>query len=379
MNAFNLKKSVAAVVLAGLSMVGAAASAQTVVGGGATLPQGFYSDLISTEFSTQFAPYVGTGSGTGKTAFVTNNGSLFNATGSAHYAGSDSALTQGNLNTYAATSGGNWGPVIQVPAFATPVLLPYRLASVSGTGLDLSDEQVCQVFGVPDQTWDEVLGNGDTNQVVVVYRTDGSGTTELLANYLSQACEGWGFQVSNQFSTVVSGAIGAIPSHWIGVSGSTAMGQAAYLANVNARIGYLSPDPVFTGLNPAQVASINGAQPLASAIQAALPTPPAVADRADPLAWVPAYELPGSGYPIFGTTNLLVNQCYTNSTVEANVKAFVARINALNSQATPNLIDQHNFIKLSSAWNTVIDSTFLDASSPLGIGNATACGTNGRP
>ncbi|VFR18965.1 Phosphate-binding DING protein (related to PstS) [plant metagenome] len=382
MNAFNLKKSVAAVVLAGLSMVGAAASAQTVVGGGATLPQPLYTNLINNEFAN-FAAYVGTGSGTGKTAFVTNNGGLFNATGSSvHYAGSDSALTQANLNTYNTTSGGNWGPVIQIPAVATAVLLPYKVTGQ--TALDLTDDQICQIFGVADQTWGDVLGTTDATQVRVVYRTEGSGTTELLANYLAAACDGWGFTVSNSFATVVGGALGEpIPSHWIGASGSSGV-AAVFQGSQTGVFGYLSPDVNYTGNDNSVVARVNGYLPDAESVQAGIAdqAPPSGAAAADPLAWVPAYVQPEVGYPIFGTTNLLVNQCYTSSAVEAEIVDFVTRLNELNDEVPPpatNLITAHNFVQLPGTWNAAIRDTFLSASSSLAIGNATACGSNGRP
>lgn len=383
MNAFNLKKSVAAVVLAGLSMVGASASAQTVVGGGATLPQVFYTGLINSEFAN-FAAYVGTGSGTGKTAFVTNNGSLFNAPGSSvHYAGSDSALTTGNLTTYNTTSGGNWGPLIQIPAVATAVLLPYQ---VSGqTALNLTDDQVCQVFGVADQTWGDVLGTSDATQVRVVYRTDGSGTTELLANYLAAACDGWGFTVSNSFATVVGGALGEpIPAHWIGANGSSGVSAVFDGAN-NGAFGYLSPDSEYTGDDNSVVARVNGYLPDAESIQAGIAdqAPPSGVAAADPLAWVPPYVRPSTGYPIFGTTNLIVNQCYTDGNVEAEIVDFVTRIHELNDEALApgqdNQITARNFIQMPGTWNDAIRDTFLSSSSPLAIGNATACGSTGRP
>lgn len=372
------------IMLTSLTVINAAASGQLVKGGGATLPDRFYMTLIENEF-VNFAAYVGIGSGTGKAAFVTNNGQLFrHAEGSSvHYAASDSILTINDLDTYYTTSQGGWGPVIQIPAVAAAVLLPYKVAGQ--TALNLTDDQVCQLFGVADQTWDDVLGTGDTTQVRIVYRTDASGTTELLSNYLTAVCDGWNFTVSNQFSTVVANALREpIPAHWIGTRYSSGVG-AVFQGDHNGTLGYLTPDVDYTSADNRFVARVNGNLPDAAAIQDGIgnQAPPSGINADNPLAWIPAYVQPEVGYPIFGTTNLLINQCYVDSAVGAEIFAFVERLNELNDEVLAsgqnNLITARNFVQLPAHWNEAIRDTFLSSSSPLAIGNATACGSTGRP
>lgn len=402
-------KSVAlsAVMMAALVAAGAA-SAQIAVGGGATLPEVLYDDILPSGVGFTDFSYTGTGSGAGKTGFVSNSATAFRnesvsgtpawaAGQSVHFAGSDSALTQAEFNTYTANAAGatGWGPMIQVPAVATSVLIPYKRAGIAD--LNLTDAKMCAVFSnkTGGQTWGQVRGTADTTTVKVVYRTDNSGTTELLSRYLVAACPGAGFTVSNNFATVVGGALSpanVIPSHWVGVAGSSGVSGAF---GTDGRVGYLSPEPNYTGASNAVVAKINNVLPVASSIRNALakqvlPNGPA----ANPLSWVPAYVMPAAGteYPIFGTTNLLLNQCYKDAAIQTKVKNLLTGLTGTTYDAKietgPN---SHNFVVLPNGtspgtppaannnWKAVIAANFLNASSSLSIGYASVCNGKGRP
>ncbi|WP_422086748.1 MULTISPECIES: substrate-binding domain-containing protein [Variovorax] len=410
-------KSVAlsAVMMAGLLAAGAA-SAQIAVGGGATLPEILYDEILPSGVGLTDFTYTGTGSGAGKTAFYNNNATVFDneslspaptaavplpnpwpATQSVHFAGSDSAVTSTELSNYNTVTTGTpaspltrlaaWGPLIQIPAVATSVLIPYKRTGISN--LDLTDAKMCAIFSKKSggQTWGQVRGTTDTTAVQVVYRTDTSGTTELLSRYLVAACPGSGFVVSNSFATMVAGALPSgttlATTGWLGVNGSGGMSGAF---GTNGRIGYLSPDSTYTGSSNAVVSKINGNLPVASSIKAvlgAVSLPVGGASQAsNPLAWVPAYAKPASGYPIFGTTNLLVNQCYKDAAVQAKIKAFLVDLFGTTYDAQ---ITAHNFVNLpdgtagTNNWKAAVASTFLDASSNLGIGNTNVCNGIGRP
>mgnify|MGYP003577308916 CR=1 FL=1 len=115
-------------------------------------------------------------------------------------------------------------PLIQIPAAGSAVLVPYKSSTTSNvTNLNLSDAQMCAVFSnkTGGQTWGQLRGTTDATTVKVVYRTDNSGTTELLSRYLVAACPTSGFVVSNNFATMVAGAVtgGTIPAHWFGANG----------------------------------------------------------------------------------------------------------------------------------------------------------------
>lgn len=281
------------------------------------------------------------------------------------------------------------GPLIQVPAVATAVLIPYKRSGLAN--LNITDNRLCELYSDPAYTWNELtapegtIGTPGGGLVNVVYRLEGSGTTELLSNYLVAACPGKGFVKNTNFATVVAGALpgGTIPSHWVGRTGSGGVSNAFNEGTASeGRVGYLSPDVDYTGNDNSVVAKINGHLPNAASIQAALPAPPVGAARSNPVNWVPAYSLPTAAYPIFGTTNLLVGQCYAGGFIAgskgAAIKDFVTK---LNNGAYDAKITSHNFVKLPPAWNEAIEEEFLVGTSRnLQFGNANNCnGVQGRP
>jgi phosphate transport system substrate-binding protein len=431
MNAKFKTVALSAVMMAGLMAAGAA-SAQIAVGGGATLPEPLYKDLLPSGVGSTNYSYTGTGSGAGKKAFLQNNaqattGSEFRneslaarpiwaTTQSVHFAGSDSALTAAERDAYKlahiesapgvpVTGAAAWGPLIQIPAVGAAVLIPYKSSTTSAiTALDLPDAKMCAVFSKSSggRTWGELLGTTDTTPIQVVYRNETSGTTELLARYLLAACPGSGFVFSNNFRTVVAGALpagtpqprlstslpdAATDAIWTFVDGNGGMAASFGTAG---RIGYLSPDSGYNPTNATKVATVNGFAPVAASIKTALASQvlPLGGASTDPLAWVPAYVKPpvsgtGSGYPIFGTTNLLVNQCYKDPVITTRVRSFLTRL-----LAPSPLIGTHGFVNLpdgtgnpgaNANWRANIIATFLTASSAQAIGNTNVCNGIGRP
>ncbi|MBN8751909.1 MULTISPECIES: substrate-binding domain-containing protein [Variovorax] len=421
-------KSVAlsAVMMASLLAAGAA-SAQIAVGGGATLPEPLYKDLLPSGIGSTNYTYTGTGSGAGKSAFLNNNATAFKnesivgtpnwtATQSVHFAGSDSALTAAERDAYKlahiesspgvpVTGAAAWGPLIQIPAVGAAVLIPYKSSATSAiSSLDLPDAKMCAVFSksAGGRTWGELLGTTDSTPIQVVYRNETSGTTELLARYLLAACPGSGFVFSNNFRTVVAGALpagtpqprlstsapdAATDAIWKFVDGNG--GMAAEFGTAG-RIGYLSPDSGYNPTNATKVATVNGFAPVASSIKTALASQvlPIGGASTDPLAWVPAYVKPpvsgtGAGYPIFGTTNLLVNQCYKDPAITTKVRNFLTRL-----YVPSPLVASHGFVALpdgtgsagsNANWKSVIQSTFLTSTSTQAIGNTNVCNGIGRP
>lgn len=395
-------------IAAGLMVVAGAASAQAVTSGGASLPQPLYQDIITNGPITGTWSYASTGSGTGKTAFLTNNSALFSKTGTVHIVGSDSALSPTDITTYnsaynngASSTVANYGRLIQIPAEATAVLLPYKETGVSQ--LNLTTAQLCGIYSYgltgTGRTWNQVAttaddgANGSTSPIAVVYRSESSGTTELLSRFLVANCNaslpaGKAFVVSSTFKTVVQGALptltstnaDGLPVEWVSTTGNS--GGVAAAMNVDHRLGYLSPDPTYTGNSNALVSRVNSLLPTAASVQAAVATatPPATAlARANPLNWVPAYAIPSGAYPIYGTTNLILGQCYAGGvgtgTAGAAVKDFVTKLNNGTYDAK---IATHNFATLPPAWVTAIKDTFLTAGATLEIGSTAACNGIGR-
>lgn len=103
----------------------ASAQAMAVTGGGASLPAALYKGSANSILPANFS-YAVTGSGVGKSAFLTNNAAQFSTTGTVHFAASDSILSASELSTYTSNFGASYGPLIQLPSVATSVAIPYK-------------------------------------------------------------------------------------------------------------------------------------------------------------------------------------------------------------------------------------------------------------
>ncbi|MCR6476356.1 substrate-binding domain-containing protein [Variovorax sp. ZS18.2.2] len=421
------KVALLAVMVKGLLVVGAA-SAQIVVGGGATLPEQLHKDLLPSGVALTNYSYTGIGSVV-KDAFLLNNPQAtvgrelrdesqatrpkWPTTQSVHFAAGESVLRAAERDAYRAahvelapgvpvTGPAAWGPLIQIPIFGTAVLIPYKGSAASAvTNLNLPDAKVCAIFSKQPggRSWGELLGTADPTPIQVVYNDELSGTTELLSRYLVAACPGSGFRVSSDFRAVVDGTVPAgtpqprrstdlanpaADAIWRFTEGDAGMSGSFSTAG---RIGYMSPDPAYNPTNDTLFAKVNGFLPVAAAIRTMLGSQslPVGGATTDPLAWVPAYVKPpvsgtGASYPIFGTTNLLVNQCYRDPAITAKVRSFLTRL-----YVPSPLVTSHGFVPLPDGtagtqnWRSTIISRFLTVTSAQAIGNTSVCNGIGRP
>ena len=385
------KRNVLAVSLTLAGLCAAQAAMADVNGGGATLPQPLYQ--TSGVLTAGFAPYIGVGSGAGKAAFLNNDYTRFVAgdtSKNVHWAGSDSKLSQAELNGYVTNHGAAWGPLIQVPSVATSVAIPFNKTGTAN--VDLSINELCGVFSGRLTDWSDITGSGRTGPIVVVYRAESSGTTELFTRFLNAKCsEPKGtFAITTNFAS----SLGSAPAGALAATGSQAV-----MDLVNAgegRITYMSPDYAATTLaglddatKVARVAGVSPAPANVSAAIAAVPVP-AAANRANPNAWVPVFAAttnpndpsvvvyPTTGYPILGFTNVIFSQCYTDSTQTTQVRNFFSRHygSLVNNDSA---ITNNRFVPLPSAWKTAIRESFVTASNGLSIGNTSVCNNIGRP
>lgn len=384
-------------MIAASLVVAALASAQSmaaVVGGGATLPEKLYGSTATSTTATGilsatvpgFNPYIGVGSGDGKKAFFGNDSTKLKlAAGiTVDYAGSDSIVSAAELAAYnadAVNGRGAYGPLIQIPAEATSVTVPYHIDGK--TSLQLTSDQLADIFAGKINNWNQVQFNGAAGpnlQIKVVYRQETSGTTEILTNHLKAVKPASVPTVSNSFVT----AIGFDPatsapagSSYIAVTGS--QGVATAITNNNGAIGYVSPD--YAQFNSAAaVASVNGFLPTEVNVQASLDgvVPPVLgSDEAkNPLNWVPTFPKPTAGYPIVGYTNLVFSQCYKDTTDTARIRVFLNRhYTGLNNATTSS----HSFIPLSATWQKAVHDNFYATTSALRLGDTNTCNGIGRP
>jgi phosphate transport system substrate-binding protein len=325
--------------------------------------------------------------------------------------------------TYSTTA---YGQPIQIPAFEVNVAIPINVSGltinsqikdtsgniVQGGAIQLTEAQLCAIFSGRVSNWNDTstdipdldssgnavtakfsdanVGNGvSTGQaysagslpIKVVFRSDGSGTSFILTNYLKTVCPlldkngianyATIFGASNLPSTTFANLITnigntAITNNWVGASGSG--GVASAINGDTGRIGYVSSDftkpyatsstaPVAASLqnedlrsngvtqpNPVSTTTLTFIAPTpdsASAAWADLPAPQSTWTWNDynvyaqtyttgskggiSLAGKPILALAGQpgAYPLSGTTFLDLYSCYNGSTRVANLRNFL--------------------------------------------------------
>jgi ABC-type phosphate transport system substrate-binding protein len=192
--------------------------------------------------------YAPTGSGNGKNAFKDNSNATLSAISTTnkvpytsstvpHYPwptanglqfiGSDDSWNPSDVtdwNTirapHTATDQTLYGNVIQLPAVAGPVTIPYTgtdaggnpLATTASNGnINLSRKAICGIFSGHITKWsntilatDNGVGSVGSGQINVVHRSDGSGTNFLFTSGLAAQCQ-FAFGPNNETdSTLVS-------------------------------------------------------------------------------------------------------------------------------------------------------------------------------
>lgn len=419
------KRIVCQAVLAALSALAAsAAMAQTapaLVGGGSSL----VAPSIGAEISIfpaadGTASYASVGSGKGQTAFLNNDATQFGlASGTVvHFANSDAALSSLQINNYkSSTIGASSGPLIQLPYIVTPITIPLVNAP-AGTGpqtttgqansVALNDNDLCGIFSGKLTDWSQVTNPDNSSlyaagPITVVVRGDGSGTTDLLTRHLaSGVCTtGTGgnsniaFTETQTFQATLFPA--GLPSNFVQATGSG--GVASELATLKtagkAGVGYLSPDYTNSFLasstsapaatNALAVASLfntsTGADvvPTYAAATTALGTvtPPTGTAAADQTQWVPNSANPSAGYPISGTSQIIVSQCYANHSNSPTVNASVVDFLNLHYTNASNaaILHANGFDTVPTSYQSAISADFLSNSSglKLNIGNNSVC------
>ncbi|HEL3782876.1 TPA: substrate-binding domain-containing protein [Stenotrophomonas maltophilia] len=394
----NKYKTLAALVATALLATAGAASAQTAVtGGGASLPADLYKGQADSILPANFS-YAVTGSGTGKKAFLENNSALFSTTGTVHFAGSDSVLSSTELSTYNSTYNvagdtNRYGALVQIPSVATSVTIPFNKA---GSAIDLSVTQICGIFSGKITDWSSI-DSARSGSIQVVYRGESSGTSELLARFLTTACQpadvsGTTLKLTNgvpafSVQSTFANLFTTVPSNFIAApaTGGTALYNAVYATD--GRVGYVGPDVIPSLTDATKVAKVKGFSPDEVSVQATLETaaPPTGAAAENPANWVPVFGNPSAGYPIAGYTNFVFGQCYKNATVGANVRGFLTRhygstvVNGVEQGPNDVAIRAHKFIPLTKAWRDAVRARFATATNAGAVNNPSTCSGIGRP
>jgi phosphate transport system substrate-binding protein len=423
-----------AVVLAVSAMAASAAMAQVIQGGGSTLIQpSLNSEVALFGTAEGTISYFGGGSGQGQAAFLNNDPTAFTGqtvTGTISYGNSDSALTSSQVSTaasYALTSTN--GKLIQLPYAVTPITIPVvnPPAGVSSPVV-LNDADLCGIFSGRITDW-AGTGTAHANPVInpvtgvaytttskpihVVYRSDGSGTSDLLTRHLQAVCSSANSSVTfTEGQTFTSSFVSSgvtVPSTFGGESGSGSVATRLTTLRTagTSAFGYLSPDYTNATLAPSSAPAIANNLAVASLknksgatvaptyqnATAALAgvTVPSGAAEANPFNWVPgaitptpanptpavweAIANPGgaTAYPIAGTTNIILSQCYRMGGRATLIHDF---LNKHYNDATFIAVLHNNGFDVPSAYVGTINTDILAASSlKLDIQDTSVCTT----
>jgi ABC-type phosphate transport system substrate-binding protein len=416
-----------------LSSLGAtSASAQTAPSlliGGASMIAPLVSAEISLVPTTNGTfTYFSVGSGAGETAFLNNDPTKFTsilptgvtltASGAVDFVFSGIPLLSNQISAYDTGSLAIVdGPLIQIPYLTTPIAIPLVNAP-TGTGpafdgdvahtptVALNDADLCGIFSGAITDWSKVT-NPDTGTtyapgtITVVYRTDDSGSTDLLTAHLAQVCP----KPSGTIAVPVTFSETQIfanlflrstpPSNFVGVSGSD--GVAAQLISFRtagvAAVGYLSPDYTNTFLAPSTIAPAHtnqlavaslrntstGTDVLPTFLQAEYAVDVAAAppsNPVDPTTWVPRSSNPSVGYPISGTVQIILSQCYARGNVkilDSPILAFLDR----HYYSNGSLLNAHGFASIPTVLLDAINDDILFIPTPsnlkLNIYNVSVC------
>lgn len=424
---------VLALLVSSIGATAAMAAGPVIQGGGSSLVAPTLGSVSNTAteiglYGTANATftYYSVGSGAGQNAFLNNQPTYFGAgvTGTVHFANSDAALSTAQLTAYKAGLGATSGPLIQIPYIVTPITVPVvNGPAVTSTttpqttpgqahSIALNDNDLCGIFSGRITDW-AGTGANHTDAVInpetglpytttstpisVIYRSDGSGTTELLTRHLAAVCttantaQGVTFVDSLTFTASFPG--GAVPSNFIPASGSSGVRGALAAAKGNA-VAYLSPDYTNTFLAPSStVVTAAGALqlPVASLVNAkngayyaptyanastalGTVTPPTTKLLAsNPANWVPNAGNPAAGYPVSGTSQIILSQCYANASVKSAVQDFLNK--HYTNAGFASIVHGNGFDTVPSNYQTAISNDFLSNASGfnLDIGNASVC------
>ncbi len=278
-------------VVAGALGAGPAHAQLQLNGAGATFPYPMYSKWFSLYTSvdpTARFNYQSIGSG-GGIKQITEQTVDFGAT--------DGPMTNEQL---AAAR----GPIMHVPTVMGAVVLTYNVEGVK-TGLKLTPEIVADVFLGRIVKWNDAAiakANPDVQlparDIIVVHRSDGSGTSYIFTDYLSKVSQTWSDKVGR--GTAVS---------WpVGLGGKGNEGVTGLVKQTPFSIGYV--ELIYARSNQLPYASVvnKAGKDVTPSLESVTAAAASVTDMPEDFR-VSITNAPGEdAYPIAGMTWLLVYQ-----------------------------------------------------------------------
>ena len=200
-----------------------AAAQTTLNGAGATFPYPMYSKWFSeyhnAHSDVQFN-YQSIGSGGGIRQVIA---------GTVDFGASDGPMTDDQLSQF------KGGKLLHIPTVLGSVVPAYNVPGVSAE-LKFSPDVLADIFLGKITSWNDdrikKLNPGinlPAKEIVVVHRSDGSGTTYIFTDYLSKVSPDWKNSVNKGTSV-----------NWkVGMGGKGNEGVAGYIRNIQGSIGYI--------------------------------------------------------------------------------------------------------------------------------------------
>jgi phosphate transport system substrate-binding protein len=200
-------------------------------------------------------------------------------------------------------AGAHGGSALQVPVVLGAVAVAYNVLTLSNTPLKLTGPVLAQIFLGKITKWDDpaitALNPGahlPDAYINVVHRADGSGTTYIFSNYLSEVSPAWSTAVGTGRSL-----------HWpVGLGANGSPGVASAIEHTPYSIGYAETSyTTGTSLGYAAIANRNGnyVTPTPAAISAAAAAKPAITPQDFSIV-----NQPGpAAYPISGYSWVLIS------------------------------------------------------------------------
>jgi len=281
------RKILAIVLLAGVS---ATASAQLMINGaGATFPYPIYSkwfdEYAKVDPSVRFN-YQSIGSGGGQKQILAQT---------VDFGASDGPMSDDNLAKAP-------GKLLHIPTVAGADVVAYNLSG--NPALKFDADTIAGIFLGQIKKWNDpkitALNVGVTlpdQEIVVVHRSDGSGTTYIWTDYLSKISPEWKTKVGTNTSV-----------NWpTGIGGKGNEGVAGQVRQTPGAVGYV--ELIYAVQNKMPYAEVKNAagefvKPTLESVTAALAT----ADIPDDFRFSMTNAPGKNAYPIAGATWLLVYQ-----------------------------------------------------------------------
>ena len=288
MKSLRFSRKILAIVL--LTGVSATASAQMMINGaGATFPYPIYSkwfdEYAKVDPSVRFN-YQSIGSGGGQKQILAQT---------VDFGASDGPMSDDNLAKAP-------GKLLHIPTVAGADVVAYNLSG--NPALKFDADTIAGIFLGQIKKWNDskitALNPGVTlpdQEIVVVHRSDGSGTTYIWTDYLSKISPEWKTKVGTNTSV-----------NWpTGIGGKGNEGVAGQIKQTPGALGYV--ELIYAVQNKMSYAEIKNAagefvKPTLESVTAALAT----ADIPDDFRFSMTNAPGKDAYPIAGATWLLVYQ-----------------------------------------------------------------------